>query len=483
MFKTVLLFSLILLLNTSNAFASKYSQQGFYDVEHYILENGMNIILKPRHTAKNVSIRLKVDVGHNHFKCGKKETAHYLEHLLFAGTSKHSESELDDLIALHGGNFNASTHSEFTQYKIDINSLFFETGLSVLHEIITDSELSDESIQKTKDIIYREDGGKLNFFRRKLHQNEFIASASKLALNDLLQNASFLCNDIDNISNITRPNITNAFEAYYIPKNMTLSIVGDFKLTDAKKLIEKTMRLIPKSNKPKSKNITIPKRTTSLDSNHIYYGKFDPIVDSESIIGVYFLLPSRNHKDSFVLDILEQYFKTQLFNTIRTDEGLAYAPSADAIFFEQYGVLALTSDSEIEDAEKTLKLIHYVTNELLQGKVKKEKFEEAKLKILIGAASAIEKNADFAEYYAENVFDLINYGKIINYEDTIENVTLNDFKRVAKKYLNASNRVVLISSPTLSYTQFYLLILISLISIIFMVTRIVLKNKKHEDSL
>ena len=77
----------------------------------------MRVVLKPRHNARNLSIQLKVDVGHMNFPCGKRETAHFLEHLLFTGTDQHSESQLDDIIELHGGSWNAETGNDYKQQQ------------------------------------------------------------------------------------------------------------------------------------------------------------------------------------------------------------------------------------------------------------------------------------------------------------------------------------------------------------------------------
>ena len=59
--------------------------------------------LKSRHGARNVAVRLDVGIGNYDFPCDEQETAHFLEHLLFTGTSQHTEIELDELITQHGG--------------------------------------------------------------------------------------------------------------------------------------------------------------------------------------------------------------------------------------------------------------------------------------------------------------------------------------------------------------------------------------------
>ena len=73
-----------------------------YNVDYFKLENGFDVVLKKRTHAHNVAVRLVVNVGQRNFPCHKRETPHFLEHLLFMGTSKHTEAELKSLIEDHG---------------------------------------------------------------------------------------------------------------------------------------------------------------------------------------------------------------------------------------------------------------------------------------------------------------------------------------------------------------------------------------------
>ncbi|MFQ5761278.1 MAG: insulinase family protein, partial [Acidiferrobacterales bacterium] len=105
----ILPLALIVALLPTVSYADKYAPPGLYDVEYLTLNNDFGVVLKHRQHAHNVAIRLVVDVGHRHFPCKKRETAHFLEHLLFTGTSKHTETELERLIEDHGGTWNAVT--------------------------------------------------------------------------------------------------------------------------------------------------------------------------------------------------------------------------------------------------------------------------------------------------------------------------------------------------------------------------------------
>ncbi|MGB5581981.1 MAG: insulinase family protein, partial [Gammaproteobacteria bacterium] len=134
------------LLTTLPVFASEYSPPGLYDVDHMTLDNGLDVIFKQRPGAHTLSVRLWVGVGMQDFKCKDQETPHFLEHLLFTGTSKYTEAELEHLVADHGGSWNAYTGNEETVYQMNIYSRFPDLAIHTLYEILTDSTISDENV-------------------------------------------------------------------------------------------------------------------------------------------------------------------------------------------------------------------------------------------------------------------------------------------------------------------------------------------------
>ena len=466
----------------STSFASEYSQPGFYDVTHYTLKNGLTVILKPRNLAKNVSIRLKVNVGSYNFECGKKEIAHYLEHLLFTGTSKHTETELDHIIELHGASWNATSKSEETIYEIDIFSKYIDIGLATLHEIITDSQISDSNVYKSLNIINRESGGKPSALRNWLYKNKYIYSSVNAAMNSLFSNPPWKCDEIDQSTNIIRNDILDAYKNYYTPDNITLSVVGDFNIDTIKKHINKTFGLMRKAQKTSRYEIPIPEVNSKLDENIVFTGRFEPLIGTDSEIYQIYRTSNMHHKDRVVFDVLEGYFSNEMFNYLRVDKGVAYSPSASSGSYDKFGFFLLTTDSEIDDVETSIKLIDQVVDKFKNGALDEKGLQETKLKILLNEARGAETNATFSNYYVDNAFELKRHGRFVSYVNEIEKVSLSDIQRVSKKYFHAGNRVIAVSSPTMTYTQFYILLLIMLGVVSVLVWRIVLRVRRKKNS-
>ncbi len=463
----------------STAFASEYSQPGFYDVEHYLLDNGMRVIIKPRHTARNVSIHLFVDVGHMDFPCGKRETAHFLEHLLFTGTTEHNEVELEELIASRGGKWNAETAKYYTLYYVDIFSKNADLALKTFHEVMTRSTITPENVEKSRKIVYRESGGKPAALRSWLYENDIIIDPVDLTLNTVFPGIEYQCAVLDNNAAITREEILDTYKKYYVASNMALSIVGDITVDEARKLVNETFGQMPKVAKESATQRLLPKPFVPVDG--VIEGRFSPIVDSEAIVYLTYRTRGIYSPYFYALTVLDSYFETELYNRLRVEQGLAYAPDTYMNMHNDYGAFMLVTDSELDDVDKNIQLIKETISEYKKGHLDQEKLDSVKRKILLNAARGYESNSSFSEYYALNSEDLTRYGRYENYEDGIEKVTLEDIKEVTNTYFNDDNLVVTVVTPTFTYTQFYLLLFTALCLIALTGWRIVRRIKKRHS--
>ena len=227
------------------AIASQYSPPGLYEVDHLKLDNGLDVIFKQRSGAHTLSVRLWVGVGMQDFECEHQETPHFLEHLLFTGTSRYSEAELEHLVADHGGSWNAYTGNEETVYEMNIYSRFPDLAINVLYEILTDSIISEENVETSREIIYREVGGKPSKVRQWFRLRGFGVNGTEKAVMKLLPGVDYVCEGLRTADHITRQDILDTYSRYYVPENMALIVVGDFEHEPMLEMIRNTFGRIP----------------------------------------------------------------------------------------------------------------------------------------------------------------------------------------------------------------------------------------------
>jgi predicted Zn-dependent peptidase len=439
--------------------AGEYSPPGLYEVDHRVLDNGLRVILKPRSGAHTVALRVVVGIGQHDYDCGWQEIPHFLEHLLFTGTSRHSESELDERVERHGGYWNAYTYAEETVYELDIYGRYAMTGLEVLHEIMTDSLLSPADVETSRAIIEREAGGRPSAIQQWMRRRGVGWSATDRALRQVLPDSNYVCEELEGVTGITRGHILEAFREYYVPGNMALVVVGDFEPAAMHAAIRATFGRLPARPLPERKwRVPPPPRNyQAVEST------FSPLLGSDAEVGLAFRAVGMNSADYYPFYVLAEYLDARLYETIRVESGLAYSPASELGSLRDYGVLLAYADVELDSQARALRLMRSEI-ERLQRPLDEATVELAKRKLLLRMVQGYESNSELADYYADSVFEYEARGEPVDREARIERVTAADLHRVATRYLAPERAVVFRETPTLTYTQFYLvLVLLALV--------------------
>ncbi|HEX7779479.1 MAG TPA: insulinase family protein, partial [Vicinamibacterales bacterium] len=112
----------------------------------FTLSNGLTVILHEDHSVPIVSVNVWYHVGSANEKPGRTGFAHLFEHLMFEGSKNVKEGDFDNLLEAAGGNNNASTAEDRTNYYIDVPAnaldlaLFLESDrMGYLLDIVSES--------------------------------------------------------------------------------------------------------------------------------------------------------------------------------------------------------------------------------------------------------------------------------------------------------------------------------------------------------
>ena len=477
---TVVVVSLITILCSIEVSGSQYTPEGLYDPEYFTLANGLDVVLKQRTVTHNAAIRLSVKVGQYDFECGRQEVPHFLEHLLFTGTSQHSETELDALIEENGGSWNAGTGSERTDYEIDIYSQNVLLALDVLHEIITDSQITEENVERSRDIIHREAEGKPSRLRQVLYRRGIGRSAVDNALLTMFPDSNIQCPALETADKINRNDILEVLEKYYVPTNMLLAIVGEYDRDALMERINATFGTL-KGKSLERNPLKIPGYFRSGPAE--VSGTLSPLLDSDANAGLAFRTEGYLSRDFHVLNVIEWYLYNRLYNSLRVEKGLSYSPSTDYIPDTGFGAFVLTADVEVDDIDRALEQFQYEIDILKSGRTERDEIEKTKKKILLSLVQGYESNSDIADYYVTKHHEFIHFGKLINHEDRIEHITADDIQTVSARYFTDERSIILKSTPTLTYTQFYILIIAVLILLLLVIIHYARKIRRQRAAV
>src|SRR5476649_768135 len=191
-------------------------------VERTILPNGLTLILKPDHSAALASVQVWVKSGSQHESANLGAgLSHYLEHMLFKGTSRRGGREISSTVQAHGGYINAYTTFDRTVYYIDLPSEHTAVAIDVLADAVLNSTLPADECAKEKDVILREIA-----MTRDDPDNRLWDALFSTAFREHPYRQPIIGHR-DVFSAVTRDDLLGYYRARYVPNNLVVVIVGD----------------------------------------------------------------------------------------------------------------------------------------------------------------------------------------------------------------------------------------------------------------
>lgn len=122
----------------------------------YELRNGLRVMMESIPTCRSVSFGIWVKTGSRNESPEQSGISHFIEHMLFKGTKRHSAKDIADRFDGIGGNVNAFTSKEYTCYYAKVLDQHLPIAVDVLSDMFFESLLADEELAKEKNVILEE---------------------------------------------------------------------------------------------------------------------------------------------------------------------------------------------------------------------------------------------------------------------------------------------------------------------------------------
>ncbi|MGB7785589.1 MAG: pitrilysin family protein [Salinimicrobium sp.] len=403
----------------------------------YELDNGLDVILHQDNSAPVVTTSVMYHVGGKDRINGKTGFAHFFEHLLFEGTENIPKGDWFKIVTANGGSNNANTSNDRTYYYEIFPSNNLELGLWMESERMMHPIIKQGGVDTQNEVVKEErrlrvdnspyghlvDEVSANLFQKHPYKDPNIGYMEDLDASELSEFQQF-------------------FKEYYSPNNATLVVAGDINIEDTKKMIADYFGPIPAGkevtrNFPKEEPITQEIEDTAYDAN----------IQIPAVVLAY-RTPSMKDRDAYVLDMISSILSdgksSRLYKKLVDQQKQALQVGAFNLSQEDYGEYIIygmplgetaldTLTSEIDEEIQKLKtdLISQREFEKLQNK-----FENRFVNSNSTIAGIANSLATYHTLYGDT--------NLINDEiDIYRSITREDIKRVANKYLNKDQRLVL----------------------------------------
>jgi len=388
-------------------------------MQRTVLKNGMKVLYKE--TQSNiVTVNIAVTVGSNHEKPSQAGIAHFLEHMVFEGTKTRTCEKISSEIEQYGGEMNAYTSNEKTNYYIKIHKKHAEKAIEILADMLQNSTFEEKILEKEKNVVLEE----INTVNDQPRSYQWILFEKTILPKPF---GSPTYGTKETVKAITKKVITKFYEEKYVGSNMIATIVG--KCPNASKLItkyftvKKGIKQIQKTCSVTNTQKTVKEKKKNLTSEYVILG---------------YRAPTRLSKDSYVFDVINTILSKgqsgKLFTEVRTKRGLTYDIGTYYSANPHYGIFALHTSAE----KKKIPVIEKIFfNEVEKLKSISDKdLKEAKQYIEGNTAISLEDSQDHADQISLYE-ECSNYKEYSKYQKNINAVTKADIKKVCQKYLNS----------------------------------------------
>jgi zinc protease len=407
----------------------------------FSLDNGLKVVVIPDHRTPVVTQMIWYKVGSADETPGKSGLAHFLEHLMFKGSSKHPAGEFSQTVLRVGGNENAFTSTDYTGYYQRVPREQLQRMMEFEADRMTGLILKDENVLPERDVVLEE-------------YNMRVANNPEARLTEQIMAALYLNHPYGRpvigwrheIEKLNREDALAFYRRFYAPNNATLVIAGDVDAKDVRPMVEQAFGGVPAQPaipalriRPQEPAPVAPRTVTLAD----------PRVEQPSVRRLY-LVPSATTAaagESPALDVLAQLMgggsNSYLYRALVIDRPLAVSANVGyqgtSLDPSQFTIVAAPKPGV--DFAAVEQVIDQVIADIAENPVRAEDLERVKTQLIAGAIYAQDNQATLARWYGGALTTGLSIEDIRSWPDRIRAVTAEQVRAAAQKWLDRKRSV------------------------------------------
>jgi len=311
-----------------------------------MLECGARLVTEPMAEARSVTVGVWVGTGSRDEDDAHSGASHFLEHLLFKGTSKWSAADIAESVDEIGGDMNAFTTKEYTAFYIRLLAEDLPLGLDVLGAIMTEPALRVDDIDAERQVILDE---------ILMHADEpadFAAEQCTAAMFPSHPLGREVLGTPPSVESLGQLEIRTFFDEHYRAGNLVVAAAGD---VDHDRLaVEVNTRFAGRSGGASPTRVA-PSRPGAALTVHER-----PTEQVHLVVGM--RAPGRHAPERWPLAVLNHVLgggiSSRLFQEVRERRGLAYSIWSERTHYEEVGSMTVSVGTAPEHAREVLALVH-----------------------------------------------------------------------------------------------------------------------------
>ena len=405
------------------------------DIAQFTLPNGLEVVVIPDRRAPVVTHMIYYRNGAADDPLGKSGIAHFLEHLMFKGTTANPKGAFSALVADLGGQENAFTSYDYTAYYQRVAKEHLGRMMALESDRMTGLVLEGPEVLSERDVVIEE---------RKMRTDSDPSSQLQESLFATLYVHHPYGTPVigwgHEIEDLGREDALAYYRRFYRPENAILIVAGDVEAEDVRKLASETYGKVqnPEDGGANRRRVREPDlrgaRLVSLA---------DPKVE-QPMTQKLFLAPTAvraPENDAPALEVLSQILggsqTSRLYRALVVTQGIAVGAGSwywsDALDMGQFGVYAVPAeDTDLPALDVALEAL---LTEMRDADVSDSELARAKTRLIADMIYAQDSQTHLARMVGSTLTTGGKIADLTEWSNRIRAVTASDIRRVANRYL------------------------------------------------
>ena len=406
-------------------------------VKRSVHSSGLRIVTEEVPSVRSAAVGIWVNVGSRDEAPATAGASHFLEHLLFKGTTSRTALEISSSIESVGGEMNAFTSKEYTCFYARVIDTDLPMAIDVVSDLITSSIVTALDVDAERKVVLEE------IAMRDDDPSDLVHDLFSDTYYGDTQIGRPILGTVDSIKGMSRSTVFNYYKKKYLPQDLVVAVAGNIKHKRVVAMVEQALSrdnfldvLAAPVIRP-----NIPIKNTKQQSVGLMFKKSEQAHMFYGMQGV-----ARADDRRFAMGVLSAALgggmSSRLFQEIREKRGLAYSVYAYAQQFAGSGVLGFYAGCNPTKAIEVVEIIRSVLSDVADNGMTHEEIERAKGAV---RGSLVLSQEDTGSRMSRIGKNEIVYGQVMDFDDilkAISRVSAEDIREIASEFL--------VKTPTLA---------------------------------
>lgn len=399
-------------------------------VRRTVLPSGLRIVTEEVSSVRSAAVGIWVNVGSRDEAPATAGASHFLEHLLFKGTTRRTALEISASIESVGGEMNAFTSKEYTCFYARVIDSDLPMAVDVISDLITSSIVTASDVDAERKVVLEE------IAMRDDDPSDLVHDLYAETYYGDTPLGRPILGTINSINEMSRNSVFNYYKKRYLPQDLVVAVAGNIKHKKVVAMVEEalsrdnflnvkgTPQIRPNTPAKIGKQQSVGLMYRKTEQAHMFYG----------MEGV-----TRNDDRRFTMGILSAALgggmSSRLFQEIREKRGLAYSVYSYAQQFAGSGQIGFYAGCNPKKALEVVEIIQSVLADVADNGMTHEEIERARGAV---RGSLVLSQEDSGSRMSRIGKSEIVYGEIMSFDDILKavaRVTSEDIRQVASEFL------------------------------------------------